>query len=109
MDARLYDDVRNFVDCIKDTPEYREFTEQKKIIEGYPELKEKAESLRERNLELQSRLDEQGDNLEQVMKFADENEEIFMEPVINGYLTAESAFCRIVKEALDMTMEALEI
>lgn len=109
MDARLYDDVQNFIDCIKDTREYREFKEQKRIIEGYPELKEKAENLRERNQEFQSRLEEEGDNLELVMKFADENEEIFMEPVINGYFTAESAFYRIVKEALDMTMEALDI
>ncbi len=109
MDARLYDDVRNFIDCIKDTPEYKEFVEQKRRIEEHPELKEKAEALREKNLELQSKLDEKGDNLEQVMKFADENEDVFMEPMINGYMTAEAAFCRIVREVLDMTMEALEL
>ncbi len=108
MDARLYDDVRNFVDCIKDTPEYREYQEKKRIIEQYPEALEKAEILRRKNLELQNSLDETKDNLEQVIKFADENEEIFMDPVINDYLTAEAAFCRILREVFNMTMEALD-
>ena len=108
MDARLYDDVINFTECIKDTPEYREYQEKKKRIMEYPDLMEKAEDLRERNFRLYNDPDAAGDPVEKVIKFADENEDIFMEPVINEYLTAESAFCSMMREIFDMTMERID-
>ncbi len=109
MDARLYDDVREFTDRIKDTPEYREYQEKKKIIEGYPELKEKAEEIKKKNLEINSSFEDGRDTLEDLKKFADEYQDVFMEPVINDYLAAESAFCRMMREILTMTMERIDL
>lgn len=108
MDARLYDDVLAFIECIKDTPEYREYREKKRLIGGYPELLEKAEELKEKNLELTSSFEEGKDTLDDLMRFADKYEDVFMEPVINDYLLAESAFCKMMREILTMTMERID-
>ena len=108
MDGRLYDDVINFTECIKDTPEYREYQEKKHRIEEFPELMEKAELLKRQNFELYESYDPERDSVEKIRKFADKNEEIFMDPLINDYLTAEGAFCRMLREILDMTMERID-
>ncbi len=108
MDARLYDDVLSFTECIKETPEYREYQEKKRIISGYPDLLEKAETLKQKNLQMISSFGEGKDTVEDLMRFADENEDIFMEPVINEYLTAESAFCRMMREIFSMTLERID-
>ena len=108
MDGRLYDDVINFTECIKDTPEYREYQEKKRRIEEFPELMEKAELLKAQNYELYEGFDPERDSVEKIRKFADKNEEIFMDPVINDYLAAEAAFCGMLREILDMTMEKID-
>ncbi len=108
LDARLYGDVINFTECIKDTPEYREYQEKKKKIEGFPELKERAEILKQNTYELCLGFDPERDPVSKMMKYSDENEDIFMEPVINEYLTAEAAFCRMMREILDMTMDRID-
>ena len=107
MDARLYDDVLTFTECIKDTPEYRDYQEKKRLIAGHPELLEKAAELKEKNLELTSSFGEGKDTLEELKRFADENEDILMEPVLSDYLMAEGAFCRMMREILAMTMERI--
>lgn len=109
MDGRLYDDVRSFVDCIKEIPEYKEYREKKKRMEENPEFLEKAELLMERNRELQEKLGERGDDLESVISFADENEEMLLDPEISGYLAAQAAFFKVMREVLDMMMEAVEL
>ena len=68
---------------------------------------EKAELLKGQNFELYEGFDPERDSIEKIRKFADKNEEILMEPVINDYLTAEAAFCRMLREILDMTMERI--
>ncbi len=108
MDARLYDDVLSFTECIKETPEYREYQEKRRIISGYPELLDKAEELKKRNYQLIGSFDGGKYTVEDLMRFADENEDIFMEPVINEYLLAEAAFCRMMREVLNMTMERID-
>lgn len=109
MDARLYDDVLAFTECIKDTPEYREYQEKKRVIKEHPELMEKAEDLMKRNMEVNAGFEEGRGTLDDLKRFADENEEIFMEPVINEYLNAKSAFCRMMREILVMTMERIDL
>ena len=108
MDARLYDDVLSFIECIKDTPEYREYQEKKRKILENPELMEKARELKKKNLEMTMSFEDGKDTVEDLMRFADENEEVFMEPVINEYLLAESAFCRMMREIFTMTMERID-
>ena len=109
MDARLYDDVLQFTECIKDTPEYREYQEKKKELENRPELKEKVEILKKENYEMSSGFNGDSDSLSEVMKFADENEELFMEPVVHDFLMAESAFCKMMREILNMTMVEIDL
>ncbi|MCR4589512.1 MAG: YlbF family regulator [Lachnospiraceae bacterium] len=109
MDARLYDDVLNFTECIKDTPEYREYQEKKRVIGENPELLAKAEELKKKNFEVNSAFEEGRDTLEDLKRFADEYQDVFMDPVINDYLTAEAAFCRMMREILTMTMERIDL
>ncbi len=109
MDARLYDDVLQFTECIKDTPEYREYQEKKRDLESRPELLEKVEILKKRNFEISSAFNEDRDSLSGVIRFADENEEIIMEPVVHDFMLAESAFFRMMREILDMTMEQIDL
>ncbi len=108
MDARLYDDVLAFTECIKDTPEYREYHEKKRLISAHPELLEKAEELKKKNLEMTASFEPGKDVLEELKRFADNYEDVFMEPVINEYLLAESAFCKMMREILTMAMERID-
>ncbi|MBQ9550366.1 MAG: YlbF family regulator [Lachnospiraceae bacterium] len=108
MDARLYDDVLAFTECIKETPEYREYIEKKRLIAANPELLEKAEQLKKENMELISSFEAGKDTLEELMRFADKYEDAFLEPVINDYLLAEAAFCKMMREILTMTMERID-
>lgn len=109
MDARLYDDVLQFTECIKDTPEYREYQEKKRELENRPELLEKVEILKRKNLEMSSAFNEDRDSLSGVMRFADENEDIIMEPAVRDFMMAESAFCGMMREILNMTMEQIDL
>lgn len=109
MDARLYDDVLQFTECIKDTPEYREYQEKKRELENRPELLEKVEILKRKNLEMSSAFNEDRDSLSGVIRFADENEDIIMEPAVHDYMMAESAFCGMMREILNMTMEQIDL
>ena len=109
MDARLYDDVLQFIECIMDTPEYLEYRTRKQEIENHPELREKAEELKEKNLELRSRIEGNTNALSDALRFADENEEILMEPVVSGYLASEAAFCRMMREIFNMLMERVDM
>ncbi|MCR5023428.1 MAG: YlbF family regulator [Lachnospiraceae bacterium] len=109
MDARLYDDVLQFTECIKDTPEYREYQEKKLELENYPELLEKVEILKKKNFEVSSAFNEDRDSLSEVIRFADENEDIIMEPIVHDFIMAESAFCGMMREILDMTVEQIDL
>ena len=108
MDARLYDDVLQFIECIKDTPEYREYQEKKRDLEAFPELREQVEVLKRKNHEMSSSFAGDRESLDRVMRFADENEGFFMEKTVHDYLMAESAFCRMMREILNMTMEQID-
>lgn len=107
MDARLYDDVLSFTERIKETPEYRDYQQKKKLIAQNPELRAKAERLKKDNFEMLATLTEKT-GFEEIMRFADEHEDTFMEPVINDYLLAEAAFCKIMREVFTMTMERID-
>ena len=109
MDARLYDDVLQFTECIKDTPEYREYQEKKRELENRPELLEKVEILKRKNFEMGSAFNEDRDSLSGVIRFADENEDIIMEPAVHDFMMAESAFCGMMREILNMTMEQIDL
>lgn len=109
MDARLYDDVLQFTECIKDTPEYREYQEKKRELENHPELLEKVEILKRKNFEMGSAFNEDRDSLSGVIRFADENEDIIMEPAVHDFMMAESAFCGMMREILNMTMEQIDL
>ena len=108
MDARLYDDVLQFTECIKDTPEYREYQEKKRDLEAFPELKEQVEILKKKNYDLSTAFAGDRESLDRVICFADENESFFMDKAVRDYLMAESAFCRMMREILNLTMEQID-
>ena len=108
MDARLYDDVLQFIECIRDTPEYREYQEKKRELEAAPVLKEQVEILKKKNYDMSAAFTGDRESVDRVTRFADENEGLFMEKAVHDYLMAESAFCRMMREILDMTMEQID-
>ncbi len=92
---------------IKDSATYKEYQLQLARIKEYPEYYQKANEYRMRNYELQNM--EQTDNLlEQIEAFAKEYESFRENPIVDDFLLAELAFCRMMQEITPRIMEEMD-
>ncbi|MCI9462761.1 MAG: YlbF family regulator [Lachnospiraceae bacterium] len=92
--------VRNatdqFVEAIKESEIYKEYHIQKEKIKRHPELFERVGEFRQRNYELQTSA--RGDDLlEKLDAFEREYEEFRANPLVDDFLRAELAFCRMMQ------------
>lgn len=86
-----------FVKDIKQTEAYRKYYEQLEKLKRYPEQYEKVNEYRRRNYELQntSQVDELFDKMD---AFEKEYEKFREDPLVDDFLRAELAFCRMIQE-----------
>ncbi|MCM1143107.1 MAG: YlbF family regulator [Blautia sp.] len=86
-----------FVAQIKDTDIYREYDLQRAKLKKQPILFEKIKEYRRKNFELQKSA--QGDELlDKMLAFEKEYEKFRENPLVDDYLQAELAFCRMIQE-----------
>ncbi|SKB57263.1 Control of competence regulator ComK, YlbF/YmcA [Lachnospiraceae bacterium] len=102
----LTGEMEEFVKIIRETPEFKNFQEQKARISEKPELKAAADSLRMENYELQMTASDE-EVTEEVLKFADDNEDLYRIPEVHDYLCAEASFCKMMQEVLDCLMNGI--
>lgn len=88
--------TEHFVEEIRKSDIYKEYTIQKEKIKRQPALFEKVGEFRQRNLALQSSAEGE-DLLDKLDAFEKEYEEFRANPIVDDFLRAELAFCRMMQ------------
>ena len=85
------------VNSVKETEIYRKYSYQLEKIKRNPELFEKVNEFRQRNYEIHNT--SQGNELfEKMDAFEREYEKFRENPIVDDFLRAELAFCRMMQE-----------
>lgn len=107
MENNLENATLKYVKAIKETEVYRKYYEQLERLKGYPEKYQKVNEFREKNFEIQNttQKDELFDKMDE---FEQEYEKFREDPMVDDFLRAELAFCRMMQEVTDYIMEVLE-
>ncbi len=97
LDSQMDGAVEWFVNSIKSTETYGRYRSQLEKIKEDPELYEKINEFRRRNYEMQNTtgVDELFEKME---AFEREYEKFRENPMVNDFLRAELAFCRLMQE-----------
>ncbi len=100
--------MSHLIDEIRQSKTFREYEVQKETIMKQPELYAKVVEYREKNYELQETTPEEElfDKLEQFQK---ENEKLTELPIVDDFLRAEVALCRMLQELSLNVVEAVDI
>lgn len=107
LDEELFLSVKNLVDTIKNTDEYKEFQFQKDKINKFPELKDRIDEFRKKNYELQN--SGQSVNLmEDAERLQMENADLFENPLSADFLQAELDFCRMMQDVNACITDGIE-
>lgn len=97
MDSIVKEATAYFVEEIRKSDIYKEYNLQKEKLKKQPELFAKVGEFRQKNFALQTST--QGDELfERLDAFEKEYEEFRANPLVDDFLRAELAFCRMIQE-----------
>lgn len=98
MNNHILEAARTYIREVKQSPEYQEYETQLEKIQKEPELFDKVNEFRKRNFELQN--SEYSDNLmDRVEELEREFASVREIPLVEDFLEAELAFCRMMQEA----------
>lgn len=86
--------LQAYIDALLETPEYKEYAVQKERLKQYPELKDRIDEFRTRNFEMQTSKDMV---FEMIEAFEKEYRDFRENPLVNDFLAAELAFCRMLQ------------
>lgn len=89
--------LKKFVKSIKETDTYKKYVFQLEKLKRYPEYYEKVNEFRQRNFEIQNatQVDDMFDKLD---AFEKEYEKFRENPLVDDFLRAELALCRMMQE-----------
>lgn len=106
-DIEIIEAARVFADKIMTSDTYREYLYQREKIKKQPELYEKVNEFRQRNFDLQNEAD--SDNiLERMEAFEQEYEKFREDPLVDDFLRAELAFCRMMQEVYVLLADEID-
>lgn len=102
----LQEELDEFIAKLKHTKVYLEYEEQKNRLCEQPELKQRVDDFRRRNYEIQTRA--YPDNIfDEMERFQKESEHLRDIPIVNDFLAAEIAFCRMIQKVTLTIVEAV--
>ena len=109
----IEESINRLLEAVKESPEYLEFRKQSTILGMDSELKARVDAFRADNYRVQNEAD--SDNLfEVVEQMGKESAELRRLPLVNSYLDAELALCKMMQricikltEDIDMDVPAV--
>jgi cell fate (sporulation/competence/biofilm development) regulator YlbF (YheA/YmcA/DUF963 family) len=107
----MYDfekETESFIQKLYETDICKEYFRQKEYIKQYPELKAQIDEYRQKNYRLQNEADSSS-LFDEIDRFEREYEELRKNPLVNDFLAAELAFCRLYQEVNDKIATAFAI
>ena len=98
--------LQELIAAVIDSPEYREFDRQKKIMKQHPDLKQRIDEFREENFYLQrsAESDELFDKMDELSR---RYEEFRRNPLVDPFLNAEVEFCSMIQGLNQQIVEAV--
>ena len=93
-------ETEEFIGKLYETDICREYFRQKENIRQYPELKQQIDEFRRRNYKLQNETDSVA-LFDEIDRFEQEYAEFRKNPIVNDFLAAELAYCRMYQEISD--------
>ena len=106
-DREIIEAAKQFADKIMTSGTYKEYLYQREKIKKQPELYEKVNEFRQRNFDLQNETDSE-DIFDRMEAFDREYEQFREDPLVDGFLEAELAFCRLMQEVYALLAEEVD-
>ena len=106
-DREIIEAAKQFADTIMTSATYKEYLYQREKIKKQPELYEKVNEFRQRNFDLQNETDSE-DIFDRMEAFDREYEQFREDPLVDGFLEAELAFCRLMQEVYALLAEEVD-
>lgn len=97
--------VAEYITAIKNTEIYQNYVRERDKVKQYPELKAQIDDFRKRNYELQTCAD---NDFNKIDRFEKDYEDFRENPLVDDFLAAELAFCRMMQKANMHITEAVE-
>ena len=99
--------LEQLAQAVKESEVYREYRRQSERVDNSGDMREKIDEYRVRNFELQNSVQTE-DLLDKLDDFEREYEKFREDPLVEEFLDAELAFCRMMQE-IDVTLaEAMD-
>lgn len=96
-DSEIMEAAKKFAAIIQETDTYREYYNQRERVKKQPELYDKINEFRQRNFDLQQESDSE-DLFDRMEAFDQEYAKFQENPLVDDFLRAELAFCRMMQE-----------
>ncbi len=96
-DSDIKEAARKFAAVIQESDTYKEYYYQREKIKKQPELYDKVNEFRQKNFDLQNESDSE-DLFDRMEAFEQEYAKFRENPLVDDFLRAELAFCRMMQE-----------
>lgn len=99
--------LEQLAQAVKESEVYREYRRQSERVDNAGDMREKMDEYRVRNFELQNSVQTE-DLLDKLDDFEREYEKFREDPLVEEFLDAELAFCRMMQEIDVKLAEAMD-
>ena len=96
-DSDIKEAAKKFAAVIQESDTYKEYYYQREKIKKQPELYDKVNEFRQKNFDLQNESDSE-DLFDRMEAFEQEYAKFRENPLVDDFLGAELAFCRMMQE-----------
>ena len=96
-DSEIMEAAKKFAAIIQETDTYKEYYNQREKVKKQPELYDKVNEFRQKNFDLQNESDSE-DLFDRMEAFDQEYAKFRENPLVDDFLRAELAFCRMMQE-----------
>ena len=95
--SEIMEAAKKFAAIIQETDTYKEYYNQREKVKKQPELYDKVNEFRQKNFDLQNESDSE-DLFDRMEAFDQEYAKFRENPLVDDFLRAELAFCRMMQE-----------
>jgi len=99
--------IEKLIEQMQRTEAYQNYNSQKETMKNFPELKEKIDTLRRLNLQLQ-KIPESDSLYEEVERIEQQYEELCEDTRVHDFMQAELDFCRMFQDILARITSSME-
>lgn len=104
--CRVETALKELIDAILDSPEYKKYDQQLAVMREHPDLKRQVDEFRHENF-LMQRSAESDELFDKMDEFSKRYEDFRKNPMVEAFLGAELDFCRMIQDINEEIVEAV--